>query len=517
MAKLETPKWSHGYRTDLEYTFGLYGFLNPDLLLLQLALLGVDPIKPVVSAGAKENRNLTYCELGSGQGMSLNFMAARDPGGTYIGIDYNPAQVKNARNFAEAANLSNVTFIEESFENLDDLDVPDLDIVVLHGIWSWISKDMRDKIVQFLRKRLKPGGLCYNSYNCTVGRSVELPMRRLLIAAEKANPDSGANSVSNAIDIVKEISEGGAGYFSKNTSVKTRLDGFSSENPAYLIHEYLNEDWHPFFFHEVAGDLNEAKLDYVGQIHMARNIPNLALPAEAQPQLSRFKETADRELLKDIWSNSSFRQDIYVKGSQSLKNNKRRSILEGLRFTLAIARDKCLLKVKFPGGVAILPENPYAHVLDRLEGEIILGSDIAQILKDKAPKINLSRVISVLLAAGYISLAADKAAVSRISRSLAGFDTAVGNLANMGVDQFLVTLPTLASFKRLTALNYYIWQATVLKKTDRERYVSDQLKASGRELRQNNSIVSDRKQAKAIIQNHLKVFDKVLLPQMNLT
>ena len=512
MSALEAPKWAHGYRTDLEYTFGLYGFLNPDLLLLRPVLLGIDPSTSVVSAGAKESRNITYCELGSGQGMSLNFMAARDPGGTYIGVDYNPAQVKNARNFAEAANLKNVKIFEESFENLNDLDMPDLDVVVLHGIWSWISKDMREKIVKFLRKRLKPGGLCYNSYNCTVGRASELPMRRLFISAEKAAAGKGVNGVTNAVGMMTELSELGARYFAKNDVVKTRLKEFSKQDPAYIIHEYLNDDWHPFFFSEVADELGEAKLNFVGQYHMARNMPKLALPNETQPHFERFTKVADKELLKDIWSNSAFRQDIYIKGPQTLRPEKQRDILTSLRYTLAVPRENCGLNVQFPGGSAKLPEKPYAAILDALAEKIVSGAEILKIIKKEAPKSTISGVLSVLVAAGYISLAADERAVPRISKSLKGFDIAVADLAGAGINQFHVALPALASFKSFSFLNYYIWQATVRKSDDREGYVLDQLRSTGRQLLRNNEVVSDKKQTTDIIREHIRVFDATLRP-----
>ena len=91
--------WTHGYRTDLEYTFGVYTFLNPDLLLLSAVMRGVKPSTSILSGGAEDTRGLVYCDLGCGQGMTTNLMAARDPGGKYFGIDYNEAMIANARHW----------------------------------------------------------------------------------------------------------------------------------------------------------------------------------------------------------------------------------------------------------------------------------------------------------------------------------------------------------------------------------------------------------------------------------
>ena len=46
-------------------------------------------------------------------------------------------------------------------------DVPDF--VGLHGVWSWISNANRAAVVEFLRRKLKPGGVLYISYNASPG------------------------------------------------------------------------------------------------------------------------------------------------------------------------------------------------------------------------------------------------------------------------------------------------------------------------------------------------------------
>ena len=57
--------WSQGYVTDVGYTHGYYHELNP--LRMQLALL---------NAGIKPPEINVACELGIGQGVSLNIHAA---------------------------------------------------------------------------------------------------------------------------------------------------------------------------------------------------------------------------------------------------------------------------------------------------------------------------------------------------------------------------------------------------------------------------------------------------------
>jgi hypothetical protein len=57
--------WTSGYVADIGYTFGYYGELNP--LSANLALLSAGIVPPEVK---------TACELGFGQGVSVNIHAA---------------------------------------------------------------------------------------------------------------------------------------------------------------------------------------------------------------------------------------------------------------------------------------------------------------------------------------------------------------------------------------------------------------------------------------------------------
>ena len=120
----EGTDWRQGYRSDIEYLHMFHNFLNPDQLLLTCVLLGMRPPADVVATGPA-GRKLAYCDLGSGQGVTVNVMAARDPHGHYVGIDSNPAQIGNARGFAESDGIDTIHFIEDSFANLDSHDLPE--------------------------------------------------------------------------------------------------------------------------------------------------------------------------------------------------------------------------------------------------------------------------------------------------------------------------------------------------------------------------------------------------------
>ena len=171
--------WSAGYVTDIPYTYGVYRELAPAVLNFAALVAGFAAPDP---GGA-----LTYCELGCGQGYSSNIVAASNPNVEVYANDFNPAHILGARALAAAAGTRNVHFHDSSFaEFAADETLPEFDIIALHGIYSWINADNRRHIVDFIRKRLKVGGLAYISYNALPGYAGALPLRRLLVDRAEA-------------------------------------------------------------------------------------------------------------------------------------------------------------------------------------------------------------------------------------------------------------------------------------------------------------------------------------------
>ena len=145
--------WTAGYVADIGYTYGYYAELNP----LRLKL-------PFLSAGLAIPAITTACELGFGQGLSTNIHAAASAT-SWHGTDFNPGQAAFAQELA-AISGANVRLRDDAFADFAQRsDLPDFDYIGVHGIWSWISDDNRSVMVDFIKRKLKVGGVLYISYN----------------------------------------------------------------------------------------------------------------------------------------------------------------------------------------------------------------------------------------------------------------------------------------------------------------------------------------------------------------
>ena len=124
--------WNEGYFTDVGYTYGYYREINPVFQRFCLLVNGF--------AAPEPSPDDHHCELGFGQGVSINIHAAANPG-HYVGTDFNPSHAAHAVALAEASG-SGARLYDDSFEQLlARNDLPRFDSISLHGIWTWVSRD----------------------------------------------------------------------------------------------------------------------------------------------------------------------------------------------------------------------------------------------------------------------------------------------------------------------------------------------------------------------------------------
>ncbi|MEG1056054.1 MAG: class I SAM-dependent methyltransferase, partial [Janthinobacterium sp.] len=231
--------WHDGYTAETEYTYGYYTELNPLRTQLLLLSWGIQP--PKVG---------TACELGFGQGMSVNIHAAAGTTRWY-GTDFSPAQAAFAQELAQVS-VNGAVLSDDSFQQFcARTDLPDLDFIALHGIWSWISPENQACIVDFLARKLKPGGVLYISYNTQAGWAAMAPIRDLMEQHSRVLSAPGQDLLSrvgSALSFVKGMLETKPRYLQVNPSIAVRMQQIGEMDANYVAHEFFNHYWQPASF-----------------------------------------------------------------------------------------------------------------------------------------------------------------------------------------------------------------------------------------------------------------------------
>ncbi|MFC5354294.1 class I SAM-dependent methyltransferase [Azospirillum himalayense] len=387
--------WSEGYNADIAYTNSFYRDLAPGYLAYVCQLAGF--------RAPDTDAPFRYCELGCGQGLTLTVMAATHARSEFVGIDFNPAHIAAARRLAAEAGIGNVTFREDSFQELarrDDRAEEPFDIVVLHGVYSWISAENRRAIVDFLGRALKPGGLVYVSYNTQSGWAPLLPLQSLMLDYATAHPGRSDRQMDGMLAFLNRLKEAGAAYFQANPMAGQHLATMAQQDRRYLAHEYINTHWEPLNHARVARDMSRAKLGFVGSATIPFNNDELALPATLRTLLAEITDPLLAHGVRELAMNQPFRRDIFVRGPEPLDARSQWNHLNRQRFTLTVPRDEASLALPVPLGELRHDPAMGEPILDALSAGTPSFAELAAIpaLNGQAPAA-LSQFVSLLVSA----------------------------------------------------------------------------------------------------------------------
>ena len=410
--------WNEGYVSEINYTYGFYGELSPLKLTLAARLKSIQTINL--------NQSFNYCELACGRGYSTNLLATAYPQAQFYANDFNPSQIIEARTLAEAAGTRNVHFFDDSFEEFIDQDLPNFEFIVLHGIYSWISPKNRQAIVDFIRKKLKVGGLVYISYNALPGWSAARPMQALMLRHGQQSSEPILNRIEQALNFTGQLLEANANYFTQNPIVQKRLEGLKNQNRYYLAHEYFNEEWNSFYFDEVAKELEVAKLNFIGSAHLIDHVDTVNLSAVAQTQLAQISDPLFREVVRDFCLNTQFRRDIFGRGKLSLTAQEQLQQLQGTRFALVTASANIKFEHQFPLGEVKLQEEIYGPICTTLATGALTLAELQNHPQTRHISLNsLYQALLMLIGIGYIHPAVNEATRKQRQKSTDAFNMAV--------------------------------------------------------------------------------------------
>jgi SAM-dependent methyltransferase len=400
--------WTSGYVADIGYTYGYYLELNPQRV--KLAFLNAGLVAPEFG---------TACELGFGQGLSVNMHAAASVC-TWQGTDFNPAQAGFAQELA-ALSGSDAQLYDEGFDEFAKRDLPEFDYIGLHGIWSWISDENRAVIVEFIRKKLKVGGVLYISYNTLPGWGTFAPMRHLMTEHAEVIGADGVGIVSRidgALDFTEKLLATNPIFARANPLINEKIKQIKGQNRHYLAHEYFNRDWHPMHFGTMAKWLEPAKLTYACSANYFDHIEAINLTTEQQEFLKEIHDPLFKQTVRDFMVNQQFRKDYWVKGARRVTPLEQVQSLREQRILMNTYRPDVSLKVNGALGEAALSESIYVPILDLMSDFKIRSlGQIEQALKDKGVSFaQINQAVLVFCGNGVLTTVQEDSKITKAKK-----------------------------------------------------------------------------------------------------
>lgn len=328
---------------------------HPDVLATVATLYGLKP-PPVRSCRA--------LELGCASGGNLIPMAFYLPNARFVGIDFSPRQVAEGQNIIRQLDLSNI-----DLKVLSILDVtPDLgefDYIICHGVYSWVPREVQDKILAVCAQNLAADGLALVSYNAYPGWAMRLAIRDMLCFHVRPYADP-ATRVEQARAFMEFLDASlTQPYSTFDRFVKHEAAAIRSVSDSYFFHDLLEEHNHPLYFSEFAERAARHKLQYVAEAWPGPQAAKLSTHVKHQLE-QECPERIRREQYFDFLSNREFRVTLLCHDHQSVPAAPRAEVVTGLYLSARVLPVKeqpdiygaATEHFRGPGGGIFATDNP---------------------------------------------------------------------------------------------------------------------------------------------------------------
>lgn len=303
---------------------------HPDHLATLATLLDLE-VTPV--------EHCRVLELGCAGGGNLIPMAYGLPKSEFVGIDVSQRQITDGQNAAAALGLRNVTF-----EHRDILDVtPDLgefDYIIAHGIYSWVSPEVQDKILLICKQNLAPNGVAYVSYNTYPGWHMMSIIRDAMRYHTRRLTDPGERAAQGRamLDFLAEFAstENAAhGHLLKVYAdfLEGELKGASARGDAFLLRDELAEVNAPVYFYQFVERAAQHGLQYLVEANFPTVFPDNYSPEVKQALQNMVQDPIEAEQYMDFLCNRAFRRTLLCHETTTLQQTLTPERVRGLYAT----------------------------------------------------------------------------------------------------------------------------------------------------------------------------------------
>ena len=278
-------------------------------------------------------------DLGCGLGGHIIASAAADPDGEYLGLDLSQAQVAAGQATIDAVGLDNVRLQVADLADLPS-DLGRFDVIICHGVYSWVPEAARQGIWAACRDHLAPGGIALVSANMNPGWLSRRTIRHTLLRLLPPGADlTTAERVAKAREILEQWTA--AVSHNPDASVVALLDDLldiQGRSDAYLLYEHLAPINDAFWFDELHGRASACGLQYICDGLMRVNFPEL--PESVQEYIAaEHPDPVRAEAFRDGLCGRLFRRSLWTHRGVALDRSVHWRRLQGLWLTTQLRPD----------------------------------------------------------------------------------------------------------------------------------------------------------------------------------
>ena len=258
-------------------------------------------------------------ELGATYGGNIISQAVHNPEATFVGIELSQDQVEKGNKIISDAKLDNVSLIQGDIMNFDET-LGTFDYIIAHGFYSWISDEMKDKLLDIISNHLADNGIAYVSYNTYPGWHTMEEVRQLMLFANR-----GYDELTHKEKVLRGKTVGslvGAQILNydnlkeRNSKFLGALRSVMQKDDYYVGHDHLEPHNDPCYFYQFNDHLKAHNLSYVCDADLTLSMVRTYDESLAD-KLEKLapNSQADQEQYLDFMLDTTFRKSIICKES----------------------------------------------------------------------------------------------------------------------------------------------------------------------------------------------------------
>ena len=283
---------------------------HPDHLATLATLYGMTP------APVDRCRML---ELACSDGGNITPLAFALPNSEFVGVDLSQRQIEDGRKIIDDLGLKNIRLEHLSISDIDE-SFGQFDYIIGYGVFSWVNREVQEKIFEVCKKNLSPNGVAYISYNTLPGWHMRGMLRDMMLYHTRESGDL-KTSTKKARELLEFLVESLTSIMETRSSttidmnaygiiLKRERDLLEKRPDLYLAHDLLEDHNDPVYFNDFIARAAAHGLQFLAESDYAAMQISGFPPAVAEVLRGMEPDIIKIEQYIDFLLNRTFRQTL---------------------------------------------------------------------------------------------------------------------------------------------------------------------------------------------------------------
>ncbi|MCE3232840.1 MAG: hypothetical protein K0R98_1097, partial [Rickettsiaceae bacterium] len=254
-------------------------------------------------------------------------------------------QIEEGNRHIEKLKIENLTLKNISITDINK-DLGKFDYIIVHGVFSWVPKDVQEKILAICNENLSANGVAYVSYNTLPGWNTIKSIREMMLYHTRKfeQPAEKVIQARLLLDFIKNSADKNSVY---SEVIQSEIEILKSASDSYLFHDHLEENNDPVYFHQFVEGAISNGLQYIADTDIASMFAGNFAKGTADILMQASDDAVRIEQYMDFVRNRRFRSSLLCHKNVVLNKVLRPDSIGDLYVTWNLETDRDFKDIDF--------------------------------------------------------------------------------------------------------------------------------------------------------------------------